>query len=330
MKKSKIMTVLSLVLAAALTACSSTNGSTASKTSGSQAAASTTSSSGTTSTTSKTSTASTTSSASVSNSGATKIDLSAITGEGDRLDKIIEAGVITCATSPDFAPSEFVDLSSGEAKYVGSDMDLAQYIADALGVKLEIKPMKFDAIKAAVTTGQVDMAISGLAYSEERAQNMQLSDFFNLSDGKGQGIVIHKDDAAVLNSAEAFAGKTVMAQNGSIQVDLTKEQLPEANVKLITDINNGVMDLLTKKADGLTLDIGVAEMIVTSQKDLVISDFKFDYTSEGNVIACTKGETKLVNAINAVLKEVNEKGLYQEWKEAAIELAKSLGVEVNE
>ena len=337
MKKSmKLVAALTLAFATMLTACSG-NGSnaegskSASKTSASSnMPASKTSSAGSTTSTAS-NTASTTSTPSTTNtSEATKLDLSSITGDGDRLDKILEAGVITCATSPDFAPNEFIDISSGETKYVGCDMDLAQYIADSLGVKLEIVPMKFDAIKAAVTTGQVDMAIAGLAYTEERAKNMQLSDLFGNTDAdEGQGIIVLKENVDKLKTADDFNGKTILAQNGSVQLDLTTTQLPKANCTPIADVNNGAMEVITGQADGLTLDLAVAKVLITAHKELAISDFKFEYESKGNVIGCTKGETKLVNALNMVVKEVNEKGLYKQWKDKAVELAKSLGVEVD-
>lgn len=337
MKKSmKLVAALTLAFATMLTACSG-NGSnaegskSASKTSASSnMPASKTSSAGSTTSTAS-NTASTTSTPSTANtSEATKLDLSSITGDGDRLDKILEAGVITCATSPDFAPNEFIDISSGETKYVGCDMDLAQYIADSLGVKLEIVPMKFDAIKAAVTTGQVDMAIAGLAYTEERAKNMQLSDLFGNTDAdEGQGIIVLKENVDKLKTADDFNGKTILAQNGSVQLDLTTTQLPKANCTPIADVNNGAMEVMTGQADGITIDLAVAKVMINTHKNLAISDFKFEYESKGNVIGCTKGETKLVNALNMVVKEVNEKGLYKQWKDKAVELAKSLGVEVD-
>lgn len=326
MKKSvKLVAALTLTLATMLTACSGSSAKTDSTKSASKTGLVTTS-------TAKTGSAATAgSTTSDSNtSGATKLDLSTITGEGDKLDKILEAGVITCATSPDFAPNEFIDISSGETKYVGCDMDLAQYIADSLGVKLEIVPMKFDAIKAAVTTGQVDMAIAGLAYTEDRAKNMQLSDLFGNTDAdEGQGIVILKENADKLKTADDFAGKTVLAQNGSVQYDLTTTQLPKAKCTPIADVNNGAMEIMTGQADGLTLDLAVAKVMINTHKELAISVFLFEYESKGNVIGCTKGETKLVNAINQIVKEVNDKGLYKQWKDKAVELAKSLGVEVN-
>ena len=326
MKKSvKLVAALTLTLATMLTACSGSSAKTDSTKSASKTGLVTTS-------TAKTGSAATAgSTTSDSNtSGATKLDLSTITGDGNKLDKILEAGVITCATSPDFAPNEFIDISSGETKYVGCDMDLAQYIADSLGVKLEIVPMKFDAIKAAVTTGQVDMAIAGLAYTEDRAKNMQLSDLFGNTDAdEGQGIVILKENADKLKTADDFAGKTVLAQNGSVQFDLTTTQLPKAKCTPVADVNNGAMEVMTGQADGITLDLAVAKVMINTHKELAISDFQFEYESKGNVIGCTKGETKLVNAINQIVKEVNDKGLYKQWKDKAVELAKSLGVEVN-
>ena len=89
------------------------------------------------------------------------------------------------------------------------------------------------------------------------------------------------------------------------------------------------MEIMTGQADGLTLDLAVAKVMINTHKELAISDFQFEYESKGNVIGCTKGETKLVNAINQIVKEVNDKGLYKQWKDKAVELAKSLGVEVN-
>ncbi|MGP1404643.1 MAG: transporter substrate-binding domain-containing protein [Catonella sp.] len=331
MKKSmKFVAALTLALATMLTACSGNTTKTESSKSATKTGSVTTSSAKTSNTNTVGSKSTTSTAAADNSSGAAKLDLSYITGEGDKLDKILQAGVITCATSPDFAPNEFIDISSGETKYVGCDMELAQYIADSLGVKLEIVPMKFDAIKAAVTTGQVDMAIAGLAYTEERAKNMQLSELFGNTDAdEGQGIVILKENADKLKTADDFTGKTILAQNGSVQLDLTTTQLPKANCTPIADVNNGAMEVMTGQADGITIDLAVAKVIINTHKNLAISDFKFEYESKGNVIGCTKGETKLVNALNMVVKEVNEKGLYKQWKDKAVELAKSLGVEVD-
>ena len=135
--------------------------------------------------------------------------MTACSEKTSRLEKIKEAGVITMATSPDFAPMEFqyVD-ANGKDVYAGSDIELGKYIAEKMGVELKIEAMDFTAVQAAVTTGTVDMAISGFAKTEERAESMELSDYYNMvdDDSIGQGILIMKDKGAELSTAESFAG----------------------------------------------------------------------------------------------------------------------------
>ena len=109
---------------------------------------------------------------------------------GERLNDILDAGVITLVTSPDFAPLEFEDISSGETVYAGSDIELAKYIADYLGVELEIQAMDFQACQAAIATGQADMMISGCAPTEERRRTMELSDPYNTSSDDGQLLIV--------------------------------------------------------------------------------------------------------------------------------------------
>jgi polar amino acid transport system substrate-binding protein len=94
------------------------------------------------------------------------------------LEEIKASGVLTVALSPDFSPMEFVDSSKeGQAQYVGFDVTLAKFIAEELGVKLEIQAMSFDACQTAVSTGAVPMSISGYSWTETRAENYALSDY---------------------------------------------------------------------------------------------------------------------------------------------------------
>ena len=256
---------------------------------------------------------------------------SAESAEGEsRLDKILAEGKITMVTSPDFAPLEFEDISSGETEYVGSDIELAKYIAEKLGVELEIEAMDFSAVQAAITTGKADIAIAGFAATPERAESMELSIPFNKDSDDGQGLLVKADQVGNYTSAESFTGKKVGAQNGSLQYNLVSEQLPGANIELVSSLNDGVLMLQTGKIDALAVSGDNGLMMAENYDDVTMCDFYFEYESEGNVIAMTKGETELADAINEILEEVNESGIYEEWRQEAVELAKSLGVEVNE
>lgn len=245
----------------------------------------------------------------------------------NRLEAIKAAGKITMATSPDFAPYEFENVNSGKTEYAGSDIELGKYIAEKLGVELEIQPMDFSACQAAVTTGSVDMAISCFAKTPEREESMGLSNGYSVEETENdQGLLILAENKGSLAKAEDFTGKKIAAQNGALQQTLLAEQLPDAEMTPVTTANDGVMMLTTGKVDALAIASQVGESYIKNYPELCMSDYYFDYESPGNVVAVQKGEDELLEAINEVIDEVMEKGLYQQWFDESMELATSLGL----
>ena len=71
---------------------------------------------------------------------------------------------VTVATSPDFAPYEFYAIGAdGTPELAGFDMALAQYIADDMGLELEVVTMDFDGVLSEVQTKSVDIGMAGLS-----------------------------------------------------------------------------------------------------------------------------------------------------------------------
>ena len=118
---------------------------------------------------------------------------SAPASPSNALEQIKADGVLSVALSPDFAPMEFVDSSkSGQEQYVGFDVTLAKYIADYIGVELNVEPMSFDACQTAVYTASVPMSISGYSWTEERAENYELSDCYYAGDNETEQVILIK------------------------------------------------------------------------------------------------------------------------------------------
>ena len=251
----------------------------------------------------------------------------AVTEPANALEKIKADGVLTVALSPDFSPMEFVDSSkTGQDQYVGFDITLAKYIAENLGVELAIEPMGFDASQTAVYTGSVPMSISGYSWTEDRAQNYELSDYYYAGENETrQALLIKKENADKYTSPEDLAGQDVGAQNASLQMQLVTEQLTGANPISIGDITVGVMELKSGNIEALAVAYGNAEMIVDANPDLVICTWEFDVKAEysANVIMMQKGETELLDAVNAILAQAKEANLYDGWYKDAVELGKS-------
>lgn len=225
----------------------------------------------------------------------------------DRLDDIKAAGKLTVATSPDWPPYEYID-DNGDI--VGTDILMCQWMAEQLGVELEIQPMAFDACLAAVGNGSVDMMVAGMTYDEERLNRMELTGiYWNEGD---QGLLVKKGVGASLNSVEAFDGKTVAAQNGTNQQIMVEEQLPNAKLELVTKIPDGVNMVKTGRVDALAVPKTVYDNVLAENDDLEIADFAFDFEG-GNYIASVKGEKALAEKVQELINQINAEGLYQKW-----------------
>ena len=239
---------------------------------------------------------------------------------------LVTPGTLTVSLSPDFSPMEFVDVSkSGQDQYVGFDVTLAKYIAAELGVELLIKPMSFDASQGAVEMGNVDMSISGYSWTEKRAQNYNLSDFYYAGDNETEQVIITlKEHEGEWTKASDFSGLTVGAQVASLQMDLCTSQLPEdCTIKTFTDIGTAVEALRNGNIDALAVARGNGRAISASNENIVESGFQFeiDEKAENNLILLKKGADDLTDKVNEILAKAYEAGLYGEWYDEASALA---------
>jgi len=225
----------------------------------------------------------------------------------DRLADIQAAGKLVVATSPDWPPYEYYDDNNN---VVGTDVLMVKWMAEQLGVELEIKEMSFDACLAAVGMKDVDMVVAGLTYDESRLNAMELTGiYWNEGD---QGLLVKKGKGAELNSAEAFNGLVVAAQNGTNQQIMVEEQLTGATCKPVTTIPDGVTMVLSGRADALAVPKTVYDSILAQNDMLEVADFAFDFEG-GNYIASVKGEEALTAKIQELIDQINAEGLYQKW-----------------
>ena len=219
--------------------------------------------------------------------------------------KVVTAGKLTVATSPDFAPMEFMDPSKeGQDAYIGFDITLAKYIADSLGLELQIMPMSFDACQTAVYAGTADMAISGFSWTEERAQNYNVSDYYHAGDNEDEQVLITlASNGDKYATADGLKGAKIGAQNASLQQSLTTEQLTDSELVLFTDLGTGVLQLKNGDFDCIAVAKGNGDSIIANNPEIAMSGFKFvvDEKYTGNVILLQKGNDALTEAVNAAL-----------------------------
>ncbi|MDO5400738.1 MAG: transporter substrate-binding domain-containing protein [Eubacteriales bacterium] len=243
----------------------------------------------------------------------------------------VTEGKLTVATSPDFAPMEFVDASKeGQDKFVGFDVSLAKYIAQELGLELVVTPMSFDACQTAVAMGSVDMSLSGFSWTEARAENYNLSDYYNTGNEDAQVLITLAANGDKFADAGNVEGLKVGVQTASLQEQITTEQLPNAEKVVFVDLTTALMQLRNGDFDCMAVAEGNASSIIANNPDVALTGYNFyvDPKYTGNVVMMQKGADELLTKVNEILAQAVEQDLYQQWYEEAKALASS-GSEVS-
>ena len=232
----------------------------------------------------------------------------------------VTPGVLTVATSPDFAPYEFYALDEeGNATLAGFDMALAQYIADYLGLELEVIPMDFDGTLMELASKNVDISLAGYSPDPEREDKMDFSDIYYTS---SQAFVTVKDKAELFKTLEDTnkAEYQIGAQLGSIQVDLAKTNSPDADIVEMAKVTDIIADLLAGHLDGAYIETPVAEAYAKNYPELVVL-LDVPYEQSGSVVGVSKGNEALLAGVNEAIAAALEDGSMNQFVAEANELA---------
>jgi polar amino acid transport system substrate-binding protein len=216
-----------------------------------------------------------------------------------------ESNTLIVGTEAGFAPYEYME---GD-KVVGIDMDIAQAIADSMGKELVIKNMDFDGALLAVQNGTVDFVAAGVSVDAERQKVMDFTDDYVNST---EVIVVNKENPAVATADDAgLADKIIGVQQGNIADFYVEENVEAKEIKRYTKFAQAAEDLKNEKIDCIVMDQYPAEELVASNPELAILDgtlFEDKYA-----IAVKKGNSELLDEINAVIQELKDNGKIEEF-----------------
>lgn len=242
----------------------------------------------------------------------------------DLLETIQEKGKVVVGMSADYAPYEFHYIDENGKDVIGGfDVDIANEIADAIGVELVIQEMDFDALVAALPAGKIDLVISGMNPTEERAKVVDFSEIYYNSQ---HGILVRAEDVDKYKTFADLEGAKVGAQLGSTQEQIAKDEIPNADLQLLANVNNLILELKSGKVDAIVMEKPVAEMAVKTNPELAVGKPTYEEESGGNAVGVAKGNEDLLAKVNEVIKELNETGKMDEYIVKANELAASANI----
>lgn len=204
-----------------------------------------------------------------------------------------EKQTLVMATNAEFPPYEFHE---GD-KIVGIDAEIAQAIADKLGMELKIEDVAFDSIIPGVQAGKYDMGMAGMTVNEERLQSVN----FSTSYAKGVQVVIVKEGSDI-KTVDDIKGKKIGVQTSTTGDLYASDDFGEENV---TKYDNGavaVQALLSGKVDCVIIDNEPAKSYVAANEGLSI--LETSYVEEDYAICFNKDDTDLQDKVNKALEEL--------------------------
>lgn len=219
----------------------------------------------------------------------------------------VEAGKLHMSTNAAFPPYE---MTTDDGKFEGIDVEVADAIAQKLGLELVVDDMGFDAALTAVQQGQSDIAMAGITVTEERQKVMDFSDSY----ATGIQVVIVKEDSPI-QTVDDLSNATMIgcqkATTGYIYCSDTVENggYGEDHVTAYETGAVAVQALVNGQVDAVVIDNEPAKNYVAANEGLKILDTEF--AVEDYAIAVQKGNTQLLDAVNAAMAELKADGTFQ-------------------
>lgn len=229
------------------------------------------------------------------------------TASGDFSSELINEGTLTIGSDIPYPPFEFGNAPD----YTGFDVDLANAVAEKLGLETKWIDTSFDTIFTDVGNGKFDMVASASTITPERQQTVAFSDPYYSAQ---QALVV--PEGSDIASVEDLDGQTVGAQNGTTGKDFAEN---ETNASRVQGYPNGPATIEAVKNGQVEASI-IDQPVAQDAVDKNQTGFEIATTiptGELYGFAFSKDNTELLAAVNEALAEMKEDGsldkIYQQY-----------------
>lgn len=225
------------------------------------------------------------------------------------IQRIKDAGKLVVGTSTPYPPMEYLDGS----EYVGFDIELAEKIAEHLGVTVEIVDYtdyeSFEDILDHVANGDVDIMIAAITINLERAQRV---DFSNGYLNAGQVIIVNESNEDI-NTPEDILGLNIGVQSGTTGEKEALKYTETVRGYGENFTSDAPLNLTSGEIDAIIIDYPVGAILIKDNPGFkIIGD---PFTSEYYGIAIKKGETALKKELDNVISNLESSGEMQKLKD---------------
>ncbi|WP_346353455.1 basic amino acid ABC transporter substrate-binding protein [Azotosporobacter soli] len=220
------------------------------------------------------------------------------------------AKVLKVGAETTFPPFEFQDEQSKE--YVGFDMDLARAVGKQMGYEVQIQSMGFDGLIPALEGGNIDLIVSGMSITPERAEKVSFSKPYYKS---GLSIIVKADNQTIKGFKE-LEGKKIAVQIGTTGAEEAKK-IKGATVREFNSNAESYMELKAGGVDAVVNDLPVNQYYMAKSGDKSAKLLSEISNAEDYGMAIAKKNGELTEKVNKALEELKKNGeydkIYEKW-----------------
>jgi polar amino acid transport system substrate-binding protein len=229
------------------------------------------------------------------------------------LDEIQKRGKLRVGMEPGYMPFE---LKNQKGEIIGFDVDMANRMAKAMGVELELVDTAWDGIIAALLTGKFDVIMSGMTLTQERNMAFNFAPPYIVI---GQSILIKKDLAGTIKTYKDLndAKYTIASKLGTTGEQATKRMIPNAKYISYETEQEGVLELVNGKIDAFIYDLPYNTVAVGQKGQGKIVHLDTPFTFEPLAWAVRKGDPDILNWMENFMYQIKNDGtldkIYHKW-----------------
>lgn len=230
------------------------------------------------------------------------------TGEA-MLEQVLKRGVLRIGMST-FVPWAIQDKSGN---FVGFEIDVANRLAQDMGVKTEFIPTKWSGIIPALLTGKFDIIIGGMGIRPERNLKVNFSIPYDYT---GMSIVAHKKLASGFTKLSDFNNPSISlaSRTGTTAAAAAKQFMPKAKLRLFDDESQAIQELLLGRIHAVIASAPLPAFQAIANPDRLFLPLKEEFTREPIGFAIRKGDFDSLNFLDNWIRIVEAEGWLKERK----------------
>lgn len=229
---------------------------------------------------------------------------------GDTLQRVIDFQTLKVGMSGNQPP---MNMTTREGGLMGFDVDLAQALALAMNVKLEIKTVPFGDLMTALEQNKIDMIISNLSITPQRTEMVSFVGPYMMS---GMSLLTKDSALGDITSAAEFnrASLKLLALSNSTHANFVKSVAPDATLIEFDSYDEGVALLIEGKGDAMLADMTQCILAVMRFPDAGLTTLEKPLTIEPVGIAVSMNDPQFFNLVDNYLRAYEKTGVLNQLR----------------